>query len=169
MDYESERSRALGCWAALDSLRAQIEAWSSRDPVPDFVPGDTFVDFVVDVGLGKECPAETREFWKKEVAKNYLGEEGRKRIIMASINLRDRDGLHSRLADVSCPVLWLHVSFAGFICRKLYLRRHGGLETDLSRELKMLYIALRTQRRRLPCLRSRPMLAWRSSRADNIF
>jgi pimeloyl-ACP methyl ester carboxylesterase len=27
---------------------------------------------------------------------------------MATINLRDRDGLHGRLADVKCPVLWLH-------------------------------------------------------------
>ena len=27
---------------------------------------------------------------------------------MAAINLRDRDGLHSRLFDVRCPVLWLH-------------------------------------------------------------
>ena len=27
---------------------------------------------------------------------------------MAAINLRDRDGLHSRLFDVRCPVMWLH-------------------------------------------------------------
>jgi pimeloyl-ACP methyl ester carboxylesterase len=27
---------------------------------------------------------------------------------MATINLRDRDGLHGRLSDVVCPVLWLH-------------------------------------------------------------
>lgn len=27
---------------------------------------------------------------------------------MATINLRDRDGLHGRLADVKCAVLWLH-------------------------------------------------------------
>jgi pimeloyl-ACP methyl ester carboxylesterase len=27
---------------------------------------------------------------------------------MAIINLRDRDGLHARLPDVKCPVLWLH-------------------------------------------------------------
>ena len=27
---------------------------------------------------------------------------------MAAINLRERDGLHSRLFDVRCPVLWLH-------------------------------------------------------------
>lgn len=27
---------------------------------------------------------------------------------MAAINLAERDGLHSRLPDVRCPVLWLH-------------------------------------------------------------
>lgn len=27
---------------------------------------------------------------------------------MASINLSQRDGLHGRLGDVKCPVLWLH-------------------------------------------------------------
>lgn len=29
---------------------------------------------------------------------------------MAAINLRERDGLHGRLFDVKCPVMWLHVS-----------------------------------------------------------
>ena len=28
---------------------------------------------------------------------------------MAAINLRDRDGLHGRLFDIKCPVMWLHV------------------------------------------------------------
>lgn len=27
---------------------------------------------------------------------------------MAAINLAERDGLHGRLSDVKCPVLWLH-------------------------------------------------------------
>ena len=27
---------------------------------------------------------------------------------MAAINLSERDGLHQRLSDVVCPVLWLH-------------------------------------------------------------
>jgi hypothetical protein len=65
---------------------------------------------LVEVGFGKECPADVREYWFEEIRKNYRGEEGRKRIRMASINLRDRDGLHSRVSDVVCPVLWLHVS-----------------------------------------------------------
>lgn len=38
------------------------------------------------------------------------GDEGRKRIRMAAVNLRERDGLHGRLGYVKCPVLWLHGS-----------------------------------------------------------
>jgi len=29
---------------------------------------------------------------------------------MAAINLKERDGLHSRLSDIRCPGMWLHVS-----------------------------------------------------------
>jgi hypothetical protein len=53
---------------------------------------------------------KVRDYWVSEIEKNYAGDEGRKRIRMAAINLRDRDGLHTRAADVECPVLWLHVS-----------------------------------------------------------
>ncbi|KAI8935429.1 hypothetical protein NX059_008007 [Plenodomus lindquistii] len=106
-DYESERSRSLGCWKSLEPLQATIAGFSS--PSDDsFVPGDDFSNFLIDVGMGTDCPSDIREYWKSEIAKNYAGDEGRKRIRMAAINLRDRDGLHSRLADVVCPVMWLH-------------------------------------------------------------
>lgn len=108
MDYESDRSRSLGCWHALDNLANTISAFSSQVKTPDFVPGQEYSDFLIDVGMGKNCPAEMRQFWTSEIEKNYKGDEGRKRIRMAAINLRDRDGLHSRVADVVCPVLWLH-------------------------------------------------------------
>lgn len=63
------------------------------------------------MGFGKEeCPEDVRRFWNDEIKKNYQGDEGRRRIRMCAINLRDRDGLHLRLSDVVCPVLWLHVS-----------------------------------------------------------
>ena len=39
---------------------------------------------------------------------NYAGDDGRKRLRISTINLRDRDGLHARLAGVRCPVLWMH-------------------------------------------------------------
>lgn len=110
LDYESERSRKLGCWTSLEPLGATILGFSSNTATPDFVPGDDFSGFLVDSGLGLDCPSKTREYWKNSIAENYHGNEGRRRIRMAAINLRDRDGLHSRLTDVKCPVLWLHVS-----------------------------------------------------------
>jgi pimeloyl-ACP methyl ester carboxylesterase len=44
----------------------------------------------------------------KEIQGNYQGDDGRRRARMAAINLSERDGLHSRLFDVRCPVMWLH-------------------------------------------------------------
>lgn len=49
-----------------------------------------------------------REYWRTTIKGNYQGDDGRERIRMAAINLSDRDGLHNRLSDVVCPVLWLH-------------------------------------------------------------
>ncbi|KAE8863611.1 hypothetical protein PTNB73_06818 [Pyrenophora teres f. teres] len=72
------------------------------------VTSKDFVDFLIEAGFGKACPEHVRRFWEEEMKRNYQGEEGRKRIRMAAINLRDRDGLHLRLEDVRCPVLWLH-------------------------------------------------------------
>jgi hypothetical protein len=110
MDAESPRAFALGCWDALDSLAHLIKT-DFGIPNNDFVPSESFMGFLVESGFGKDCPADVRDFWSKETATNYAGEEGRKRLRMAAINLRDRDGLHHRVGDVKCPVLWLHVSF----------------------------------------------------------
>ena len=63
---------------------------------------------MVDIGFGKDCAAETRKQWVSLIKKNYQGDAGRKRFREAAINLRDRDGLHGRLYNVRCPVLWLH-------------------------------------------------------------
>lgn len=112
---ESKRSRSLGCWDAVDSL-AHLITNDFGTASSSFSPSDDFGKFLVDSGFGPGCPSDVREFWIGELKKNYEGEEGRKRIRMAAINLRDRDGLHMRLGDVKCPVLWLHVSnlvFAG--------------------------------------------------------
>lgn len=49
-----------------------------------------------------------RKFWTETLKANYRGDDGRRRIRMAAINLSQRDGLHGRLSDVTCPVLWLH-------------------------------------------------------------
>ncbi|KAF1938086.1 alpha/beta-hydrolase [Clathrospora elynae] len=109
LDFESERSRALGCWSCLAPLESSITGeFSSDKPTPEFVPSKQYSNFLIDIGFGTDCPTDVREYWVREIEKNYEGDEGRRRIRMAAINLRDRDGLHLRVGDVVCPVLWLH-------------------------------------------------------------
>ncbi|KAF2258262.1 alpha/beta hydrolase fold family protein [Lojkania enalia] len=108
LDFESQRTRELGCWKAPELLQPNIDEWSTNDYTPDFEPSNEFCDFLIDVEFGKGCGGEVRQFWKKTIKSNYQGNDGRRRIRMAAINLRDRDGLHNRLWDVKCPVLWLH-------------------------------------------------------------
>lgn len=108
MDYESERTRKLGCWDAPTGLTPTINACTTNSATPDFEPGDDYCNFLIDTGFGKDCAEEARRYWTKEIKANYKGDEGRRRLRMAAINLKERDGLHSRLFDVRCPVLWLH-------------------------------------------------------------
>jgi len=108
LDFESSRTRELGCWDAPTLLTSNIDEWTTNESTPDFEPADDYCNFLIDIGFGKECPSEVREYWKNTIKQNYQGDEGRRRIRMAAINLRDRDGLHPRLWDVKCPVLWLH-------------------------------------------------------------
>ena len=89
---------------------ALISGWSSDAPTPDFAPDDAYCNTLVTLGLGADCAPELREFWIRKVKECYKGDDGRRRARMAAINLRDRDGLHGRVADVRCPVLWVHVS-----------------------------------------------------------
>ena len=133
MDYESERPRSLGCWNGPADLAANIKEWTTNEKTEGFEPSEAYADFLIDIGFGKECPKETRGFWVKEIQKNYRGDEGRRRIRMAAINLAERDGLHSRLADVRCPVLWLHGT-ADPVYRYGYAVRFGtccGVHADV--------------------------------------
>lgn len=108
LDYESERARKLGCWDGPGLLAPSIKEWTSAHAVSEFEPSADYANFLIDIGFGKDCPEDVRDFWVKMIKENYKGEDGRKRIRMAAINLAERDGLHSRLFDVKCPVLWLH-------------------------------------------------------------
>jgi len=108
MDYESERTRKLGCWDGIDACTGPINKWTTTQATPDFEPDSDYCNFLIDIGFGKNCDKSVREFWHKTIKGNYQGDEGRRRARMAAINLRERDGLHGRLFDVRCPVLWLH-------------------------------------------------------------
>ncbi|TEY66035.1 hypothetical protein BOTCAL_0134g00060 [Botryotinia calthae] len=109
MDYESERTRSLGCWnasAALSDIIRQSTA-DSKSLTEDFEPDDEYCNLLIDIGFN-ECSSDVREFWMRKIKDAYRGDEGRRRIRMAAINLKERDGLHGRLSDVRCPILWLH-------------------------------------------------------------
>lgn len=110
LDFESERSRKLGCWDAPTLLSPSIEDLEKQETVSNFEPPESGAHFLIDVGFGKDVASDVRAFWVETIHQNYLGQDGRKRMRMATINLKTRDGLHDRLRDVVCPVLWLHVS-----------------------------------------------------------
>ncbi|KAF2463494.1 alpha/beta-hydrolase [Lindgomyces ingoldianus] len=121
LDFESDRTRSLGCWNAPDLLTPTINEWTTNDQTTDFQPSDEYCNFLVDIGFGKNCSNDVRELWKKTIKGNYQGDYGRRRARMAAINLRDRDGLHNRLWDIRCPVLWLHVSVSIFSTYRPFL------------------------------------------------
>jgi pimeloyl-ACP methyl ester carboxylesterase len=107
MDFESQRSRDLGCWDGIAFCTPAIDALAA--PVgDDWVIPTELVDAVLKEGLGDDVSADERAFWHATYQANYTGDAGRKRVRISSVNLRDRDGLHGRLDAVQCPVLRMH-------------------------------------------------------------
>ena len=107
MDFESQRSRDLGCWDGIEFCTPGIDALA--EPVgEEWVIPTELVDAVLNEGLGEDVPPEERSFWHATYQKNYAGDMGQKHVRISSINLRDRDGLHGRLDSVRCPVLRMH-------------------------------------------------------------
>ncbi|MCF6746179.1 alpha/beta hydrolase [Blastococcus sp. KM273128] len=107
MDFESQRSRELGCWNGVEFCTPAIDALAQ--PVgDDWVIPTELVDATLAEGMGDDVPDDERAFWHKTHQQNYAGDDGRERLRTSSINLRDRDGLHARLDSVRCPVLWMH-------------------------------------------------------------
>ena len=106
MDYESQRSRDLGCWDGIGFCTPAIDALAESVGDDWVIPGE-LVDAVLKEGFGEDVPPEERSFWRATYQENYTGDAGRQRLRLSSINLRDRDGLHGRLDSVRCPVLWM--------------------------------------------------------------
>jgi pimeloyl-ACP methyl ester carboxylesterase len=106
MDFESQRSRELGCWDGIAFCTPAIDALAGSVDDDWVIPVD-LVDAVLQEGLGEDVPSAEREFWHPMHQQNYRGDAGRERLRLSSINLRDRDGLHGRLDRVRCPVLWM--------------------------------------------------------------
>ncbi|KAL1305137.1 hypothetical protein AAFC00_002062 [Neodothiora populina] len=107
LDYESERTMKLRCWDAGKILTGIIDALSTTGSMPDFEPDDNFCDLTIDTGFGSGVSSADRDFWRQAIKTNWGGDAGRRQARMAAICLRDRDGLHGRVFDVLCPVLWM--------------------------------------------------------------
>lgn len=123
MDSESERTRQLQCWDGPAIVSSFLKQWASSEGDPNFEPDDGYCNALIDIGFN-ECDPEVREFWCATIKQNYRGEEGRRRIRMAAINLAERGGLHLRLSDVRCPVLWLHVGLPALLLELIL--NHAG-------------------------------------------
>lgn len=108
MDCESERSRQLQCWDGPAIVTGFVNQWTSDIATPNFEPDTAYCDALIGVSLN-DCSTEKCDFWRKTIKDNYRGDDGRRRIRMAGINLAERGGLHLRVSDIRCPVLWLHV------------------------------------------------------------
>ncbi|WP_409332410.1 alpha/beta fold hydrolase [Trujillonella humicola] len=107
MDFESPRSRDLGCWDGVGFCAPAIAALA-ENVGDDWVIPTELVDAVLAEGFGENVPPEERTFWHTTHQQNYVGDAGRERLRISTINLSDRDGLHRRLDSVRCPVLWMH-------------------------------------------------------------
>lgn len=112
MDYESSVSREKGCWDPKTQLGPFFESWSSPTPTPDFVVPEVWRGLVSSVGFGSDPSPELLAFWDETLKQVYSGDEGRKKLRIAVVNLFERDGLLRRLRDVKCPVYWLQVSLS---------------------------------------------------------
>lgn len=108
MDNENQRTIDAGCWDGFKDVSQPVEGFYSATPTPDFECPTEFSDFLIDIGFGQDVPSDVRDFWRAQHRRNYPGNDGRERLYMCSVNLRDRDGLQARIADIECPVLWLH-------------------------------------------------------------
>ena len=108
MDYESQRTRDLGCWDIAPIGDSLISGWSSTSSTPDFSLDDGYVGLLCTLGVGPDADPSLVQAMSSATKADYTGDNGRQRARMCAINLRDRDGLHGRLYDVKCPVTWMH-------------------------------------------------------------
>lgn len=110
MDAETPAARALGSWNPEPDLVPFHDRWSIPTPPgqPEFVPDKAWREMVATAGFGATATPESLVFWDATVRRVYGGEDGRRKLRMALLNLVWRDSLLPRLRDVRCPVHWLH-------------------------------------------------------------
>ncbi|KAI1634519.1 putative alpha/beta hydrolase [Biscogniauxia mediterranea] len=108
MDCESADSRTKGCWDPVPFGTPFLKRWASPVPTPDFVIDNDWLQPVIGLGFGAAATDDLVEFWTKTLREVYVGDEGRRKLRLATICLAERDGLLLRIGDIQCPVHWLH-------------------------------------------------------------
>lgn len=109
MDRESADSRSKGAWDPQTQLGDFYKKWCTPEPTPDFLIDDTWCGAVGSLGFGTAVSPETIQFWMRTLKGIYVGDEGRRKVKGALLNLMERDSLLLRLRDIKCPVYWLQV------------------------------------------------------------
>ncbi|KAH8585619.1 hypothetical protein B0O99DRAFT_657213 [Bisporella sp. PMI_857] len=87
--------------SAIITCLGLVSLAGNLDPADDFEPGNGYYDFLIDIGYGKSVDKETKDFWARTIKGCYHGNEGKRRICMAAVNLASRDSLHERLLYVN--------------------------------------------------------------------
>lgn len=95
MDYESASARELGAWNPRVDLAPFLEKWSV--PNPEFVVDEVWRGMVAGLGFSGTVGQDVLSFWDQTVKEVYSGDEGRKKLRVALINLMERDGLAGRI------------------------------------------------------------------------
>lgn len=73
LDYESERSRKLGCWDGASVCGDLVDKWTTTENSSNFELDDDYCNYLIDIGFGKNCDPELRRFWCKTIKSNYQG------------------------------------------------------------------------------------------------
>ncbi|KAI1851953.1 hypothetical protein JX265_008241 [Neoarthrinium moseri] len=107
MDCESAGSRGQGSWDPVPFFKPFLQKWTSEGATPDFVPDEDWRGACTGLGFGAAGSAENTAFWNGVIGDVYKGDEGRRKLKMATICLSERDGLLLRLEYIKCPVHWL--------------------------------------------------------------
>ncbi|GLB34343.1 putative serine aminopeptidase, S33 [Lyophyllum shimeji] len=108
MYSESDETRKLGAWNAPKVFPPWYDAFVSTRPKAEFEVPRRFTDDLIHYGFGEAPTKEQHEFWTQRIRDTYKGDEGRKKLLMCTICLEQRDSLELKLPEVTCPVLAIH-------------------------------------------------------------
>jgi hypothetical protein len=165
MDYESDRSRMLGNFNAIETLTPFIHDLESAHPTPDFVMPDDFRRFPIYTGFGKAIDEATVDFWWKQYSTLYQGDDGRLRLKEVRVIHSSRTRIISFLSapKILDILLTLHRLLSIFVTAMActHVSTRFVAQSCGSMAIKMQPIASEMRKMRSKCLRTPPVPAYR--------